>query len=348
MARRYRLTELVELLGDAQVMGDGAVEVSRAASLTGADGDSISFLHRADYQDQLTDTAAAAVVLSPEHASFTALARIVTANPYAWFARLATVLHPVPAAAAGVHPSAVVDSLARVAPSACIGALASIAAGAVIGERAVIGEGCVIGQDASVGADTRLYPRVTLYAQVSIGERCIIHSGTVIGSDGFGFAPQAGRWLKIPQIGRVRIGNDVELGANVAVDRGTLDDTLIGDGVKVDNLVQIAHNCRIGAHTVIAGNTGIAGSTEVGEHCIIGGASTLAGHLKIAPGTTIAGGTTITRSLNKAGTYVGVFPFDERSDWLRNSAHLRSLDALVRRVRKLERAGTEQAAKDRR
>ncbi len=346
MARRYRLTELVEILGDASVVGDGAVEVSRAASLKGADAECISFLHRADYQDELRRTSAAAVVLAPDHAGLTERPRIVTANPYAWFARLATVLHPAPVVASGVHPSAVVDPAATIAPGACIAALVSVGAGAQVGARAVIGEGCVVGENASIGADTRLYPRVTLYAEVSVGERCIIHSGTVIGSDGFGFAPQGGRWLKIPQIGRVRIGNDVELGANVTVDRGTLDDTVIEDGVKVDNLVQIAHNCRIGAHTVIAGNTGIAGSTEVGEHCIIGGASTLAGHLTIAPGTTIAGGTTITRSLSKADTYVGVFPFDLRADWLRNSAHLRSLDALVRRVRKLERAGTEKTAKD--
>jgi UDP-3-O-[3-hydroxymyristoyl] glucosamine N-acyltransferase len=346
VAQRRRLRELVERLGDAEIIGDDSLEVSRAASLSGADAESISFLHRADYQDQLKTTAAAAVVLAPAHVGLTDITRVVTANPYAWFARLATELHPPRVAPVGIHPSAVIDPAAVIGQGVRIGALVHVAAGARIGDRASIGAGCIIGEEATIGADTLLHAQVTVYHAVSIGARCILHSGTVIGSDGFGFAPQDGRWIKIPQIGRVRIGDDVEIGANCAVDRGALDDTVIEEGVKLDNLVQIAHNVRIGAHTVIAGNTGVAGSTTVGDHCIIGGASTLAGHLTIVAGTTIAGGTTITRSIAQPDTYVGVFPSDRRGEWLRNSAHLRSLDALARRVKRLEKASEESIVKD--
>ena len=344
--RRYRLRDLVDQLGDAEIVGDAQIEVTRVASLKGADRTSIAFLHRADYQDQLAQTQAGAVILRPAHRALTDITRIVTADPYAYFARMAALLHPATVAVPGVHPSAVIDSSAQIDPSACVGALAVIGARARIAANVTIGAGCSVGPDCQIGRATRLHARVTLYDRVQIGERGIFHSGCVLGSDGFGFAPAQGKWIKIPQIGGVVIGDDVELGANTAVDRGALDDTVIGNGVKVDNLVQIAHNCRIGDHTVIAGNTGIAGSTQGGAHCIIGGASTLAGHLVIADGTTIAGGTTITRSIAQADTYVGVFPFDKRSDWLRNSAHLRSLDALVRRVKRLETLQDSTAAKD--
>jgi UDP-3-O-[3-hydroxymyristoyl] glucosamine N-acyltransferase len=341
-ARRYTLGELVRLLG-GELRGDPAVEVARVATLQGAGPDAISFFHRADYAAELQATAAAAVIVGPPHEAATAKPRIVTDNPYLYFARAAALLHPAEAVAPGVAASAIVDATARIDPAASIGPHAVVGPHAAVGAGTVIGAGCVLGSHVQVGAQTLLYARVVLYERTVLGSRCIVHSGAVIGSDGFGFAPDGGRWAKIPQIGAVVIGDDVELGANVTIDRGAIDDTVIEDGVKIDNQVQVAHNCRIGAHTVVAGCAGIAGSTVIGKHCIIGGAANLAGHITIADGTVVAGGTSITRSIRQADTYVGVFPFDRRKEWLRNSAHLRHLDDLVRRIAALERAGAPRA-----
>jgi len=334
--RRYTLGELVERFG-GRVIGDAAVAVTRVATLAAAGPEAISFFHRADYAAQLKSTRAGAVIVGAAHAEATAAPRIVTDNPYLYFARVAGLLHPPAPVSPGIAAGAVVDPAARIDPDASIGALAVVAAGSVVHAGAIIGPGCVLGRGVVVGEATRLFPRVVLYDGTVLGRRCIIHSGAVLGSDGFGFAPDGGRWEKIPQIGTVVVGDDVEIGANVTVDRGAIDDTVIEDGVKIDNQVQIAHNCRIGAHTVIAGCAGIAGSTAIGRHCVIGGAANLAGHITIADGTIIAGGTSITRSIRKADTYVGVFPFDRRADWLRNSAHLRSLDDLAKRVAGVER-----------
>jgi UDP-3-O-[3-hydroxymyristoyl] glucosamine N-acyltransferase len=334
----YTLQQLADKLG-GEVVGDPETRIARVATLAGADREAIAFFHRADYAAELRATQAGAVVLGPAHAGATALARIVHANPYLYFARVAALLNPPPPVPPGVHPSAAVDPTAQIDPSASIGAQVSIGSRARVGARAVIGPGCVLGEGAQVGPDCTIHPRVVLYDGVRVGARCIIHSGAVLGADGFGFAPDGERWEKIPQVGAVIIGDDVELGANVTVDRGAIEDTIIEEGAKIDNQVQIGHNCRIGAHTVIAGCTGIAGSTVVGRHCIIGGASSLSGHITIAAGTVIAGGTAITRSISQADTYVGVFPFSRRSEWLRNSARLRHLDDLARRVRALERAG---------
>ena len=336
-ARRIALAELAARLGGT-VEGDATTGVAEVGTLSGAGPDAITFLHRSDYAEQLKSTRAAAVILAPRNAGLTALPRILHDNPYLYFARVAALLHPEERPAPGIHPSAVIDASALVDPAASIGPNAEVGAGCDIRSGAVIGGGCVLGAGTCVGEGTRLHPRVVLYPGTRIGARCIVHSGTVIGSDGFGFAPDGGRWEKIPQVGGVRIGDDVELGANVTVDRGAIEDTVIEDGVKIDNQVQVAHNCRIGAHTVIAGCVGIAGSTSIGRHCVIGGAANLAGHISIADGTIIAGGTSITRSIRQADTYVGVFPFSRRADWLRNSAHLRRLDELARRLAELERS----------
>jgi UDP-3-O-[3-hydroxymyristoyl] glucosamine N-acyltransferase len=231
----------------------------------------------------------------------------------------------------------VVDATARVDPSAHIGALAAVGPHAQIGPHAVIGAQCSVGAHARVGASTRLAEHVTFGERCTIGERGIVHSGAVIGADGFGFAPVQGRWEKIEQLGAVRIGDDVEIGANTCIDRGALDDTVIEDGVKLDNLIQVAHNVRIGAHTAIAAMTGIAGSARIGRHCTIGGASGIIGHVEIADHVHIDAGTMITRSITKVGRYSGMFPFDDNASWEKNAATLRQLHALRDRLRALEK-----------
>jgi UDP-3-O-[3-hydroxymyristoyl] glucosamine N-acyltransferase len=206
-----------------------------------------------------------------------------------------------------------------------------------LGNNVVIHPGCVIGDGVSIGADCVIHANVTIYNHCRIGERAIVHSGAVIGADGFGFAPDAGTWVKIPQIGRVIIGDDVEIGANTTVDRGALDDTIIGDGCKLDNQIQIGHNCEIGKHTVIAGCAAIAGSVRIGENCMIGGCAMIAGHLTIAPGTVISAGTLIAKNIVKAGRYTAVYPVEEHERWLHNAAHIRQLTKLVKRVAELEK-----------
>jgi len=248
-------------------------------------------------------------------------AAIVTPDPYLYYARLSQwwVASVRPSAGPGIHPSAVVDASAmvdasvRIGPLACIGAGARIGAGTRIGARVVVADGC------------------------HIGERCIVHPGAVIGADGFGFAPHEGRWEKIEQLGGVRIGNDVEIGANTCIDRGALDDTIIEDGVKLDNLVQIGHNVRVGAHTAMAGCVGIAGSTRIGAHCTLGGGAIVLGHLELADHVHISAATTITRSIRQAGQYSGVYPFDDNAAWEKSAATLRQLHALRERLRALEK-----------
>jgi UDP-3-O-[3-hydroxymyristoyl] glucosamine N-acyltransferase len=237
----------------------------------------------------------------------------------------------------GVHPSAAVHPSAHVAPSACIGPLAVIGAHAVIGESTSIAGGSNIGEHVHIGRTCLLYANVTIYHDCVIGDRVILHAGAVIGADGFGIAMEAGRWHKIPQIGRVCIGDDVEVGANTTIDRGALDDTVIEEGVKLDNQIQIGHNCRIGAHTAIAGCAGIAGSTRIGRYCRIGGSAMIGGHLEIADHVEFGGATAVPKSILKPGTYTAVYPMSTHQDWLKNAAHIRHLDALAARVRDLER-----------
>jgi UDP-3-O-[3-hydroxymyristoyl] glucosamine N-acyltransferase len=231
----------------------------------------------------------------------------------------------------------VVDATASVAPTAEVAATAVIGPGARIGERAVIGPGSVIGEGVTIGDDCLLHARVTIYADCQVGDRCILHSGCVVGADGFGFAADAGQWVKIPQVGRVIVGADVEIGANTSIDRGAMGDTVIEEGVKLDNQVQVAHNCRIGAHTVVAGCVGISGSTSIGSHCLIGGGVGLVGHISIADGVTISGMTLVTKSITAPGTYTSAMPFMAHAEWLRNAAQLRRLDEIARIVKRLGR-----------
>jgi UDP-3-O-[3-hydroxymyristoyl] glucosamine N-acyltransferase len=335
-ARRFfSLAELAGHFGGT-VLGDAAVRIRQVAPLETAGPDELSFLTNRKYQKLLSTTRAAAVLLSEDSADATQLPRIVCRNPYASYARISALINPENRPAAGIHPDAVVDAQASVAASASIGPCAVIEKGAEIGEFAVIGANSFVGREARIGAHSRLHPNVTIYHHCVIGERVSLHSGVVIGADGFGMAMDDGRWLKIPQIGRVVIGDDVEVGAGTTIDRGALDDTVIDEGVKLDNQIQIGHNCHIGAHTAIAGCTGIAGSTRIGKYCMLGGGAMISGHLTIADRVTVSGGTLVAKSITAPGTYTAVFPMQPHAQWLKNAALVRRLDELMERVRGLE------------
>ena len=320
--RAFSLREIVGQLG-GEALGEPAAPLSGVATLETAGPGQIAFLANLKYRSQLAKTKAGAVILGPDERDATALPRIVTPNPYAYYARTVALFNPPATAKAGIHPTAQIDPEAIVARSAEIGPFAVIGHGARIGERTAIGAGCTIGSNVRVGDETRLYPRVTIYHDCTVGDRTILHSGVVIGADGFGMAPDAGRWVKIPQVGAVRIGDDVEVGANTTIDRGALDDTVVEDGVKLDNQIQIGHNCVIGAHTVIAGCVGIAGSVRIGKRCRIGGKAGITGHLEICDGVTVSAMTLITKSITKPGTYTSVAPMMPHEEWLKWAARTR-------------------------
>jgi UDP-3-O-[3-hydroxymyristoyl] glucosamine N-acyltransferase len=316
--------------------GDPGLSVSGVATLRDASPGSITFLANPRYRRYLGETRATAVIVDEPAAPDCAVAALVTRNPYAAYARIAAFLHPQPVLPAGVHPSAVVDPSATVAASAHVAPMAVVEAGATIGERAVIGAGSVVGANAVIGADTRLAARVTLYPGVRLGERCIVHSGVVLGADGFGIAQDTDGWVKVPQLGSVRIGNDVEIGANTTIDRGAIEDTVIEDDVKLDNQIQIAHNVRIGEHTAIAGCVGIAGSASIGKYCRIGGSAGILGHLQIADYVEVSSFTLVGKSIKERGSYCGIYPFSSTQNWRKNAAQVRHLDELADRVKQLE------------
>ncbi|HSH72785.1 MAG TPA: UDP-3-O-(3-hydroxymyristoyl)glucosamine N-acyltransferase [Methylophilaceae bacterium] len=336
MSTNYSLQEIVSNLGGELVGGDG-VNVSRVASLANAHAGDISFLTDSKYKSSLEATQASAVILADQHRDLTALPRIVTDNPYAYFARLSELLNPKHVYKAGIADSAVVDATARIPASCTIMANSVISANVQLGEGVVIGPGCIVSAGTRISDNTELEANVVVYHDCVIGKRCVIAAGAVIGADGFGFANEAGRWVRIPQIGRVIIEDDVSIGANTSIDRGALDDTVIEQGVKLDNLIQIGHNCRIGAHTVIAGCVGIAGSAKIGKHCKIGGAAMILGHLEIADDVTVSPGTMITRSLKKTDTYTALMPFQSHDEWLKTAANIRRLGDLSDRVKQLEK-----------
>jgi UDP-3-O-[3-hydroxymyristoyl] glucosamine N-acyltransferase len=331
---------LAQLL-DAELVGDGAVVVTRIAPLQTADAATVSFLAHPKYRSQLDASAAGCVIVSPalRDAVATRPAALLHPDPYLAFARLTQwwAEQQRPPAEPGVHPSAVVEPGARIALGAQVGALAFIGAGAEIASHAVIGPHAVVEADARVGEGTQLRARAVLGRGCRIGVRGIVHSGAVIGADGFGFAPEAGRWTKIEQLGAVRIGDDVEIGANTCIDRGALEDTVLEDGVKLDNLVQIAHNVHVGAHTAMAGCVGVAGSARIGRHCTVGGGAIILGHLELVDHVHISAATVVSRSIRKPGQYSGVFPFDDNASWEKNAATLRQLHALRDRLRALEK-----------
>ncbi len=331
----FTLGELAVRFG-CTLQGDPDVRVSRVATLERADAASITFLANPRYKRHLAQTQAAAVVLDPKLAAESPVPALLSPNPYATYARIASLLYPLPDAPAGRHPTAIVDPTAAVDASVAIGPHAVVEAQAVIGPRTVIGPGCIVMRGARLGSDTRLIANVTLYHEVSIGERCILHAGVVVGSDGFGFAPDRGAWVKIPQVGSVRIGDDVEIGAKTTIDRGAIEDTVIGDGVKLDNQVHIAHNVRIGAHTVMAGQSGIAGSTTLGQRCMIGGQVGVGGQLTICDDVAVTGKSFVSTSIRKPGLYSGSLTVDEAARFRKNAARFHRLDELVRRIRRTD------------
>ena len=335
MTVSYRLSEIAAQLG-GRVLGNSEVRISQIATLETAQPTQISFLTNRKYRAQLASTKAGAVILAEADAETTELPRIISDNPYAYFAKVSVLLNPPPEIKPGVHPDAVVGAGVLIDATASVAATAVIGEGATIGAHCVIGEGCSIGANVVVGRHAHLYPRVVIYHDCVIGDNLIAHSGVVIGADGFGFAMDEERWIKIQQVGRVVIGNDVEIGANTTIDRGALNDTVIEDGVKLDNQIQIAHNVRIGAHTAIAGCVGIAGSTTIGRYCRIGGSAGILGHLQIADHVEIAAFTLIGKSIREAGSYAGIFPFSKAEDWRKNSVHIRHLGELSDRIKTLE------------
>ena len=317
--------------------GDPDIVVNAVASLTSAGPGNISFLSNPALKQQLSSTQAAAVILRADDAADCPVASLISDNPYAIFARMAAQLHPLPVPVAGVHKSAVVDASARVAASAQIDALAFVGERTVIGENVYVGPGCVIGADCEVGDDCRFIANVTLPRAVVIGKRGIFHPGVVIGADGFGNAMTSDGWVKVPQVGGVRIGDDVEIGSNTTIDCGAIGDTVIEDGVRIDNLCMIAHNVQVGEHTAMAAMTGIAGSTVIGKRCMFAGSSGAVGHITICDDVVLGGRGTFTKDVTEPGTYASSFPSEKVGDWNRKVARFRRLDALDRRVQKLER-----------
>ena len=345
-AGRVALGDVVDALGGELTGVDAATAAALVldgiAPLPEAGPSTLSFLSNPRYRSQLAGSRAACVIVAPamREAAVARGAAIVADDPYLYFARAtqwwaARIAPPRPA---GIHPTAFVDPAATVAASAWIGPFAVIEAGASVGESAVVGAHCVLEAGARIGESTRLSPRVQVGRGCQIGARGVVHSGVVIGADGFGFAPNEGRWEKIEQLGVARIGDDVEIGANTCIDRGALGDTVIGDGVKIDNLVQIGHNVRIGEHSAIAGCVGIAGSTVIGRHCTFGGAAMISGHLEFADHVHVSGGTVVMRSIRKPGAYTGIYPVEDHVSWERNAATLRQLRGLRDRLRTLENA----------
>ncbi|ABE44601.1 UDP-3-O-(3-hydroxymyristoyl)glucosamine N-acyltransferase [Polaromonas sp. JS666] len=340
-----RLADIVQSLAptvQAELVGNPDVQIERLSTLDAAGPHDLSFLSHPKYLAKLAQSAAACVVVAPaaREAAVSRGACIVVDDPYHYFALITQLwkYRHVLQAAPHIHPSAFIDPAATLAPGVSVGAFACISAGTVIGAGARIAEHCVIGRDAHVGAESRLSARVTVADGCYIGERCIVHPGAVIGADGFGFAPHQGQWIKIEQLGAVKIGNDVEIGANTCIDRGALQDTVLEDGVKLDNLVQIGHNVRIGKHTAMAGCAGVAGSATIGAHCTVGGGAIVLGHLSLADHVHISAASVVTRSILKPGHYTGLFPIDDNTAWEKNAATLKQLHVLRERLKQAEKS----------
>lgn len=342
--RSFTLGELAGRFG-GEVLGDPQTTVSQVAPLDTAGPEELSFLNSARYRRHLEASRAGAVILGPDDREATPRPRIVTPNPYLFLARVSALLNPEPSELPGVHPSAVVAPDAVIAPSASVGPNAVVESGARIGERTRVGPGCIIGRGASLGDDALLHARVVVCHDCVVGHRAVLHPGVVIGGDGFGMAEDAGKWVKVPQIGRAVLGDDVEIGANTTIDRGALGDTVIEDGVKLDNQIQVAHNVILGAHTAVAACAGFAGSSRIGRHCRIGGAAMIHGHIEICDGTVVAAGTMVRKSITERGMYDGFFPALPHKEWMKNLANFNrlheladTLRALASRVERLEAA----------
>lgn len=322
-ARSFSLGELIDRLG-GELRGSREHRIEQVAPLDVAGPEHLAFLGRDAYRGAVKQSRAGAIVVHPD-SGLSGRTLIQVSNPYAYFVRVAALLNPEPEIVPGRHPMSYVHPEAEVAESAEIGPFVTIERGARVGERVRVGPGCRLGAFAEVSDDSWLHGSVTVYAHCRIGQRAVINAGAVIGADGFGGVLDQGRWLKMPHIGRVLIGDDVEIGANTTIDRGAMADTVIGNGVKLDNQIQVGHNVVIGAHTTIAGCTGIAGSTRIGEYCVIGGAAILVGHLELANRVVVSAGSVIMRSIDKPGRYTGIYPSTEHRAWLRSAVAVRRL-----------------------
>jgi UDP-3-O-[3-hydroxymyristoyl] glucosamine N-acyltransferase len=336
------LGELAVRFG-CELRGDPDKAVDSVAALGDAHARALSFLANSRYRRQLAHTRAAAVVLESSAAGECPVACLVCENPYATYARIAAWLHPLPAAIPGVHPSAFVAADARVDPTAHVGPFAVIGAGASIGARAFVGPHCIVAAEASLAEDVRLSARVTICERVTLAARVLVQPGAVLGGDGFGFAPERGAWVKVPQLGAVQVGADVEVGANTTIDRGAIGDTVIEEGVKLDNQIQIGHNVRIGAHTVIAACTGVSGSVTIGRRCMIGGAVGVVGHLSICDDAVITGMTMVSHSITRPGVYSSGIPSEEAGHWRRIVARLKRIDSWAARLAALEHRTNSQS-----
>ena len=335
-AIHYSAAELAARFG-LDVRGDGARMVSGVGTLGGAGASELSFLSNSKYTAQLLSTRAGVVVLREENLADCPATALIARDPYVAYARIAALFERLPAAPAGVHPSAVVAASARVSAGASIGPCCVIEADAVVEDGAVLGPHCIIGEGCTVGAQSRLVARVTLVTRVILGRRVLVHPGAVIGSDGFGLAFDTDHWIKLPQLGGVRIGDDCEIGANTTIDRGTLDDTVLEEDVRLDNQIQIAHNVHVGAHTAMAGCAAVAGSARIGRYCQIGGNAGVLGHLELADRVTITAKSLVTHSIREPGEYSSGVPLQDNRLWRRNAARFKHLDEYARRLAALEK-----------
>jgi UDP-3-O-[3-hydroxymyristoyl] glucosamine N-acyltransferase len=329
---RHRLDDLARRFG-LTLHGDGDVAIEGVGTLAGAGPAQVGFLANPSYRKQLATTGAGAVILRADDVAASPVPCLVAADPYAAFAKVAALFDPPAAVAPGIHPSAVVDPAAHVHPDAAVGPLATIGAGSRIEAGAVVGPGCTIGEDCVVGEGCELVARVTLVRRVRLGRRVRIHPGAVLGADGFGLAMDAGRWLKVPQLGGVVVGDDCEIGANTCIDRGAIEDTELEEDVRLDNLIQVGHNVRIGAHTAMAGCVAVAGSARIGRYCLIGGGAGVVGHIEIADKVRVGAMSLVTHSLTEPGEYTSGTPIQPAREWRRNAARFKQLDALARKMR---------------
>ncbi|WEN16455.1 UDP-3-O-(3-hydroxymyristoyl)glucosamine N-acyltransferase [Rhodanobacter sp. AS-Z3] len=337
----YTVAELAQHLG-LVANGDGTRVIDGVGTLAAAGPSQLSFLSNSKYTVQLAATRAGVVVLREADLAQCPTAALIASDPYVAYAKLATLFERVPVAPAGIHPAAVVANSAQISSSASIGPGCVIAERAVIGDNVVLGPHCIIGEDCTIGADCRLVARVTLVTRVTLGQRVLVHPGAVIGSDGFGLAfdrsvSDHGGWIKLPQLGGVRIGDDCEIGANTTIDRGALDDTVLEEDVRLDNQIQIAHNVHIGAHTAMAGCAAVAGSAKIGRYCMIGGNAGVLGHLELADGVTITAKSLVTHSIREAGEYSSGVPLQDNRQWRKNAARFKHLDEYARRLSTLEK-----------
>ncbi|KEA53117.1 MULTISPECIES: UDP-3-O-(3-hydroxymyristoyl)glucosamine N-acyltransferase [Mangrovibacter] len=336
-----RLADLAQQL-DAELHGDGDIVITGVASMQSAGEGQITFMVNPRYREHLAQCLASAVVMTPDDLPYAKSAALVVKNPYVTYARMAQILDTTPQPAKNIAPSAVVDATAKLGENVAIGANAVIESGVELGDNVVIGAGCFVGKNTHIGAGTRLWANVTVYHEIQIGQSCLIQSGTVIGSDGFGYANERGNWIKIPQLGRVIIGDNVEIGACTTIDRGALDDTVIGQGVIIDNQCQIAHNVVIGDNTAVAGGVIMAGSLKIGRYCMIGGASVINGHMEICDKVTVTGMGMVMRPITEPGVYSSGIPLQPNKVWRKTAALVMNIDDLTKRLKAIERKVNQQ------